>query len=263
MSRRTFAVVVTALVLIAALVTFRFWVSPTVLWAWSNGGQFLLPLVVVSALLDSLNPCAFAVLLLTLAFLFQIGRQRTQVLRIGAVYIAGVFAVYVLIGLGILQVLHLFNTPHFMAKVGAALLLALGLINLVNHFWPRFPLKLKIPAASHVAMGKLVDRASLPAAFLLGALVGLCEFPCTGGPYLMILGLLHDYSVSDLAYWQGIGYLLFYNVLFVAPLVLMLLLSASPEVLGRISGWQKTHAGKMRLYGGIAMVLLGLLIFFL
>ena len=39
-------------------------------WDLSNGGKLLLPLVLVSALIDSINPCAFSILLLTLAFLF-------------------------------------------------------------------------------------------------------------------------------------------------------------------------------------------------
>jgi cytochrome c biogenesis protein CcdA len=157
-------------------------------WALSSGGTWLLPLVAVSALIDSINPCAFSILILTIAFLFSLGKLRSHILTIGGTYILGLFLVYVLIGLGILQALHLFNTPHFMAKVGASLLVALGAINLVNVFFPRFPIKLKIPQAAHRKMAELMEKGSLPTAFLLGGLVGLCEFPCTGGPYLMVLG---------------------------------------------------------------------------
>ena len=39
-----------------------------ILWNISDGGKWLLPLVLVSALLDSINPCAFSILLLTIAF---------------------------------------------------------------------------------------------------------------------------------------------------------------------------------------------------
>ena len=234
--------------------------NPTqLLWQWSEGGQWIFPLVTVAALLDSVNPCAFSVLLLTIAFLLQIGKLRQHVLRLGFGYIIGLFAVYLLIGLGILQVLHLFNTPLFMARAGAVLLAVLGGINLINHWFPRFPIKLKIPAASHRAMGKLVDRASLPAVFGLGVLVGLCEFPCTGGPYLMILGLLHDQKT----FVPGLGYLLWYNLLFIAPLVVILLLAADTAVLDRISHWQKNNQSRMRLYGGLLMVGLAALIWLL
>src|SRR3989338_2088388 len=102
------------------------------LWNISNGGTWLLPLVLVSALIDSINPCAFSILLLTIAFLLSIAKPRSDVMKIGGSYILGIFFVYILIGLGILQTLHIFNTPHFMAKVGAWLLMALGAVNLIN-----------------------------------------------------------------------------------------------------------------------------------
>jgi len=80
--------------------------------------KYLLPLLIASALVDSTNPCAFSILLLTIAFLFSIGRLRSDILKAGALYIFGIFLVYILIGLGILQTLEVFNVPNFMAKIG-------------------------------------------------------------------------------------------------------------------------------------------------
>src|SRR3989344_2291403 len=181
------------LILLATFVFFRFsGIGTETLWKLSDGGRWLLPLVGVAALIDSINPCAFSILILTIAFLFSIGKIRSSVLKIGGSYVAGIFIVYMLIRLGILQALHIFNTPHFMAKVGATLLVALGAINLINEFFPSFPIKLRIPQVAHRKMAELMEKGSVPTAFLLGGLVGLCEFPCTVGPYLMVLGLLHD-----------------------------------------------------------------------
>jgi cytochrome c-type biogenesis protein len=226
-------------------------------WALSRGGQWLFPLVSIAALIDSINPCAFSILLLTIAFLFSLGRLRSDILKVGSSYIFGLFLVYVLIGLGIIQTLHLFNTPHFMAKLGAVLLLLMGLINLINHFFPRFPLRPKIPQAAHKKMAELMARASLPTAFVLGLLVGICEFPCTGGPYLMVLGLLHDQAT----YIRGLAYLLWYNILFVLPLVIVMLIASNQALLQKVQSWKKAEIGNMRLWGGIAMVLLGIIIF--
>lgn len=229
------------------------------LWNLSNGGKWLLPLVSVAALIDSINPCAFSILILTIAFLLSIGKFRSSILKIGSSYIAGIFIVYVLIGLGILQTLHLFNTPHFMAKVGALLLIVLGSINLTNEFFPSFPIKLRIPHAAHRKMAELMEKGSIPTAFLLGGLVGLCEFPCTGGPYLMALGLLHDQAT----YFKGLGYLLLYNMIFILPLVIILLVSSNQALLEKVRGWQQKERSLMRLGGGIAMIALGIIIFFL
>ena len=191
---KKFAVLIFISVFIFGVVVFfKFSASGAeVLWNLSNGGKWLLPLLVAASLIDSINPCAFSILILTIAFLFSIGKLRSGILQIGGSYIAGIFAVYMLIGLGILQTLHLFNTPHFMAKVGALFLLILGAINIINQLFPSFPIKLRIPESAHRKMAELMEKSSVPTAFLLGGLVGLCEFPCTGGPYLMVLGLLHD-----------------------------------------------------------------------
>lgn len=247
-----------ALALAASVVFFRAGTSGTAaLWAISNEGSWLLPLVGVAALIDSINPCAFSVLLVTIAFLFSLGKLRASVLEIGAAYILGIFLVYMLIGLGMLQVLHLFDTPHFMAKLGASLLIVLGLVTLTNHFVPAFPVKLKMPQFAHGRMAQLMEKSSLPSAFVLGGLVGVCEFPCTGGPYLMVIGLLHDRAT----HMAGLGYLLLYNVIFVLPLGVILLLSSDRTLLAKVEAWKKSNTGSMRLWGGQAMVLLGLVIF--
>ena len=233
-------------------------VGTTALWHLSNEGKWLLPLVIVSSLIDSINPCAFSILILTIAFLFSLGRLRSSVLQIGSCYILGIFLVYTLIGLGILQVLHLFDTPHFMAKIGASLLIALGLINLGNHYFPGFPVKLKIPHAAHNKIAGLMEKASLPSAFGLGGLVGLCEFPCTGGPYLMVLGLLRDQTT----YAAGLGYLMLYNLIFVLPLATMLLIASDKTLIEKVEGWKRQSTKTLRFWGGgVAMVTLGLVIF--
>ena len=258
-SKLTILVIIIAILVGSALFLGNSAASSRWLWDLSGGGKLMLPLVVVSALIDSINPCAFSILLLTIAFLFSLGKLRSGILKIGGSYILGLFTVYILIGLGILQVLHLFDTPHFMARVGAILLVVLGIINLINHYWPAFPIKLKIPDAAHRHMAVLMEKASLPTAFALGALVGLCEFPCTGGPYLMILGLLHDQAT----YLNGLGYLVFYNLIFVLPLVIILAIASNKNLLEKVEGWKKQETGNLRLWSGIAMVLLGAVIFFL
>lgn len=259
-NKRLIVLIIAAAVLFITVAIFKSEnIGTAALWRISNSGTWMFPLVTVAALIDSINPCAFSVLLLTIAFLLSIGKMRANILRVGLVYILGLFTVYIAIGLGLLHALHIFNTPHFMAKVGAILLLVLGGINLVNEFFPRFPIKLRIPHAAHHKMAVLMEKGSAPTAFVLGILVGLCEFPCTGGPYLMVLGLLHDKAT----YIKGLGYLVYYNLLFVLPLVVILAIASDRGLLEKVQTWQKKERKGMRLWGGIAMVALGILIFFL
>ncbi len=219
----------------------------------------MLPLVIVSSLIDSFNPCAFSILILTIAFLFSLGKTRSKILVIGSVYILGIFIIYVLIGLGILKTLDLFNVPHFMSKFGAGLLIAFGFLEVANHLFPNFPVKIRIPKGSHSQIARLMEKGSVPAAFALGGFVGICEFPCTGGPYLMILSLLHDQA----SFWNGFWYLILYNVVFIIPLAVILIIASSKVLLDKVQQWKNRENSNMRLWGGTAMIGLGILMLFL
>jgi len=230
--------------------------TSSLIWNASGGGVWLLPLVLISSLLDSVHPCSFSILLITIAFLFGLQMTREKILQIGGVYIAGIFASYLLVGLGLLKVLHLFNTPHFMGKLGASLLIIFGIINLINRFFPNMPIKLKMPSMVHGPMAKLLEKTSLAAAFGLGALVGICQFPCMGGPYLMVIGLLRDSQT----YLAGFWYLLLYNLVLIVPLVLVLWFSADKSVVDKMQEWKRDNLPRVRLIAGVIMIILGTLI---
>ena len=184
---------------------------------------------------------------------------RKRILQIGVTYVIGIFIAYLLIGLGLLKILHLFNTPHFMGKLGAGLLVAFGLINILNYLFPKFPIKLRLPSSAHSTMSRLIDKASIPAAFGLGLLVGICQFPCMGGPYLMVIGLLND----QVTYLKGVAYLFFYNALLITPLFIVLMIAADKVLVEKAQKWQQQEKSLIKIGGGIAMVVLGILIYFL
>ena len=233
--------------------------AASLIWNISQGGTWLLPLVLVSAVLDSVHPCSFSILLITIAFLFGMQMTRRKILQIGGMYIAGIFSAYLLIGLGILKVLHLFNTPHFMGKLGATVLIVFGILSIINELFPKFPLKLKIPSVSHTAMGRLMEKASFPAAFGLGLLVGICQFPCMGGPYLMVIGLLHD----KMTYFSGFWYLVLYNLILALPLAVVLWIAANKAIVDKVQEWKRSNMKGVRFWSGLAMIIIGILIFFI
>jgi cytochrome c biogenesis protein CcdA len=144
-----------------------------------------------------------------------------------------------------------------MGRLGAVAVMVFGALNLLERFFGVKPIP-GIPASAHERMGKLLERVSLPAVFLVGVLVALCEFPCTGGPYLMILGLLHDSAT----YLSGFGYLLFYNFLFVLPLVAILAVASHKELLEKVNAWRKEETRKAKVWLGVIMLALGVIILF-
>ena len=214
-------------------------------------------LIAIAALVDSVNPCAFSVLFLTVTFLFGLGKSRKRILEAGFLYIFGIFLTYVLIGLGVLRVLSFFNIPNFMSRIGASAIILFGVVGLINEFFPNFPIKLKIPSFAYGEIAVFIEKATLPAAFILGFLVGLFEFPCTGGPYLFVLGLLHDQN----DFFRGLMYLLFYNLIFVSPLFVILFVSANKKVLNSVDAIRRSETKQARIWLALIMILLGALIF--
>jgi len=73
----------------------------------------------------------------------------------------------------------------------------------------------------------------------------------------MVLGLLHDQAT----YMKGLGYLIFYNLIFVAPLVIILFIAGDKKILGKVQTWQQKEKGAMRLWSGAIMIALGLITF--
>lgn len=215
----------------------------------------MLPAVVTTALLDSLNPCAFAVILLLLAFLFTLRQARARVLLLGAVYIGVIFVVYFAIGLGLMQAVRISSDPHFVARLGGWLLIGLGLVNVQEWIWPNTPVKLHMSTAAHSKVNSLLKKSSVPATIAIGFIVGLCTFPCSGGVYVSIITLL----AAKTTYAWGLGYLTLYNILFVLPLVAILLMVGNRTTAKTLAQWERRHALQLRLWFGLVMVALGVM----
>lgn len=219
-----------------------------------------LPILVGSAaLVDSINPCAFSVLFLTIAFLFSLGSLRNKIIKIGLVYILGIFLTYILIGLGVLKVLDVFGVSNIMGRIGAIAIIIFGFLSLLGDLIPNFPIKLKIPQFTHQKIAVYIEKASIPAALIMGILVGMFEFPCTGGPYIFVLGLLHDQT----SFVRGLVYLIFYNLIFVLPLIIALFAVANKQMLETIDNVRRGGTKKSRVILSLVMIGLGALIFVL
>ncbi len=216
----------------------------------------LLPLVLTTGFLDGLNPCAFAVLLFFIAFLFTIRRSSASIWAMGLIYIAAIYLAYFLIGLGLMRAVLFVNNHHLMAKIGSWLVIALGLINLKDYFFPQLPVHLRIPTIAHVTIQDWLKRATFPAAAVGGFLVGLCTFPCSGGIYVAIVGLL----AAQTTYWQGVGYLGLYNLAFVLPLLIILAGVGNRRVMHRIRLAEQSSRRWVRLATGLGMVAVGAII---
>lgn len=216
-----------------------------------------IPAIVGAAVIDSINPCAFAVLIFLVGYLSLIGSPK-RILRIGLIYIFTVFITYFLAGLGILQIVASFKLASMISKLAAILLIILGLINLKDFFWYGRGLSLAIPESRKPLLERYVRRASALGAIALGFLVAAFELPCTGGIYLGVLCLM----AQTCAKLRGIFYLLLYNLIFILPLLVILALAYLGFSSEKLETWRIKYRRWMRLAAGLFLIILGLLMLF-
>ena len=215
--------------------------------------KVMLPLVAVTGFLDGIHPCAIAILIFFVAFLLTLQRSFKNIFFLGLVYILVIFLTYLAIGVGLFSGIMLFGQHHFFAKLGAWLLIVLGLINLKDYFFPNLPFHLRLPKVSGEKIRGLLQKASLPTVIVAAFLVGLCSIPCSGGIYAAITAFI----AAKTTYWLGFGYLILYNLMFVMPLFIILVLAANPVTLVKMGEWQTKHNKAYRLVAGVLMIGLG------
>ena len=215
----------------------------------------LFPLVLISGFLDGLNPCAFAVLIFFVAFLFTLRKATKDILLVGFVYILAIYIAYLLIGLGIIHAFIFTGQEHLLAKISAWMLILLGLVNIKDYFWYGKWLSLS-PKINTDFYKKWLHKLTIPSVFVVGFLVGLCTFPCSGGIYVAIIGLL----AAKTTYLKGLYYLLFYNLMFVLPLIITLFFLINRRTLGYISRWEDSHKKTIKLVIGLIMIIIGIII---
>ena len=154
----------------------------------------LFPLVAISGFLDGLNPCAFAVLFLFVAFLFTLGRASKDIILIGFLYISMIYLAYLLIGLGLIHTFIFAGQEHLITQLSAWMVIIMGLINIKDYFWYGKWFTLS-PHINNDFYKKWVHKLTIPSVMIAGFLVGLCTFPCSGGIYVAILALLSNLGI--------------------------------------------------------------------
>ena len=212
--------------------------------------------VIITALIDSINPCAIGVLIL-LVSIMVVYKSKKEMIFYGLVYIFFVFLTYLLAGLGILYFLSSIpiKVSEYISIIVGLLIVIAGLIEIKDFFWYGQGISLSIPPEKAKRIHEMTKKVTLPAMVLLGAFVAGVELPCTGGPYLAILTFLSQNF--DLAAFL---LLIFYNIIFVMPLVVILLMVCSGLKIQSLKKWKQSNRTYMRLATGITLILLGWLL---
>ena len=212
--------------------------------------------VLATSAVDSINPCAIGVLILMISTLLALSHDKKKMLWIGAIYILAVYIAYLAAGLGLLYFIQKLNIAEPIGIVVGGLVIILGLIEIKDFWWYGQGFSLHIPTSKIKTIKKYVKNASVPGAILLGIFVAAVELPCTGGPYLAITTILAKIGLN----WSIFRLLMLYNLIFVLPLIIILLIAYFGVSAKSISKWKTKYRKWMRLATGLIMICLGILL---
>jgi cytochrome c biogenesis protein CcdA len=213
--------------------------------------------VITTAAIDSINPCAIGVLILMISVVLGSGKSVRRLLWLGFLYIMAVLVVYLLAGLGLLYFLAaipLIVTETLSIFVAIILIIA-GLLEIKDFFWYGKGFHLAISGSNSQRIKRYANNVSAPGVIFLGAFVSAVELPCTGAPYLAIITLLSQYFD-----FTAFLMLVVYNIVFVSPLIIVLLLVAGGLEIEKINKWKDFNKPLMRLAVGILLIYLSWLL---
>jgi cytochrome c biogenesis protein CcdA len=212
-------------------------------------------LVVTSAAIDSINPCAIGVLILMVSVVLGQGGSSSRLLKVGLAYISAIFLTYLIAGLGLVYffaAIPMVLAEYLSIAVGILVILA-GIFEFKDYFWYGKGFSLQIPKKFADKIHEYsTSKTTIAGVMFLGAFVAAVELPCTGAPYLAILTILRiDFN------FYAFLLLILYNLIFVAPLLIILFMVAGGKKIGAVSKWKEDSKGTMRLLMGLLLVALG------
>ena len=229
---------------------------------------FSLLAVAGAGLLDGVNPCAFTTIIFFVSYLALVGRAGRDILLVGAAFTLAVFLTYLLMGLGLAELIRqvegLALVGQVIYAITALICLTLGAISLRDYFMIRRgrlnQISLQLPKAlkqriHHTIRTRSRMKGFVSAAFGAGVLVSIFELACTGQVYLPTI--IFVTSIADLRL-TAISYLILYNFMFVVPLVAVFTATYYGTTNQKLTSLFQQNAALVKLFTAALFVLLGL-----
>jgi len=218
------------------------------------------------AMVDALNPCALAVMILVLtSVLIQNPERREKVLYTGLAFAFAVYLGYFVYGIIFVNIFKyaaasMPDTSLFLfysSRVFGALAIVLGLLNVKDYlFYRPGGVATEMPLSIKPRMSLMIKRITSPlGAFFIGLFVTVFLIPCAVGPYLIFSG-----TITNATLFEMIGLLLVYNLIFIIPmLIITFIIYLGFTSVEKVSGWKEKNIKKLHLFAGIILLILGIL----
>ena len=210
--------------------------------------------VFLAGLVAGINPCLLAVMAFIASMTLSARGTHMKVLLMVFAFCCGLLLIYLLMGLGFLQLMR--YAP------GAEGLLRVSLVSVLVLFgmWTFYDAYRTHIEGSRPSMLKsfikeikpLYLKFSLFANFILGMAFGLMKMPCVGGMYIAILGMLIDSGDAG----SGMMYLVMYNLGVVSPVLIIgavIAFGLSPQ---KVDSFRKHHRIFLKVFSGSLLILM-------
>lgn len=208
--------------------------------------------------LAGFNPCLLAILAFIASItLANTGRKR-HVIMIVAMFSLGIFATYLIVGLGLLKIINGSSSLHNTINgVLISIIAGLGLWNLYDAYYLRKNSESSFytPKSFIKLTESVTKKVSLPAAFLIGSLFSLIKAPCVGAIYLVILDTIKKDPTS------GMLYLASYNFGVVLPVLLLGIAIAFGMDPKKVEEFRKNNRVTIRIVTGASLVIIAILMY--
>lgn len=217
--------------------------------------KLTIPAVIFAAMVDAINPCAFAVLIILMTTILA-SSNRKRALITGLMFSLAIFISYFLMGLGLFSAIQAAGLTRPFYIVVAFLAIIVGLFNLKDYLWYGKWFKMEVPESWRPRMKLLLKGVTSPiGAFFIGFIISLFLLPCTSGPYIIILGLLADVATRN----HAILLLLLYNFIFIIPMLFITFgIYFGITTTKTIEEWRTRKLKVLHLIAGIIILLLGI-----
>lgn len=231
-----------------------------------GGGAVSFPVVTIAGLADGINPCAIGMLILLLGYLIVFAKKPERVVKTGVLYILTIYVTYFVLGLLFYESvasLNFLGARFVVNRILGLLLLAAAVINIKDFFLYSYTGKqggwykrldrihLEIPQKSKNFLIGYVEKVSYPGTVILAFFVTLVETPCSLPLYVGTATVLSNAGLSNL---QVLLYFMYYNFLFVMPLIILLVLVWRGKKIAELSEWRHVNTKWMKLGLGILIL---------
>ena len=226
--------------------------------------QCTIPKITALALADAVNPCAIAVLtMILMVILIQNPDKRKKVLFGGIAFVSAIFIGYLFYGLIIIQFFKTFaeilrQNSSLIYNSLAILAMLIGAFNIKDYFmYKPGGVATEMPIWMRPRVKKIIGEVtSTKGAFIIGFLVTIFLLPCTIGPYIVASGIL-----SELGTIGAIPWLLYYNLIFILPMLIIVgLIYWGFAKVDDVAGWKERNIKRLHLIAGILLFLVGVVL---